>query len=111
MDLLFGGIGTTSQPQTIQATAQEQINLYKAESQISISLDPLAWWRVNSIKYPLIAQLARQYLGIPATSTKSERTFSLTGQLVTPRRNCLSSEKVNMLVFLNDFARKQELKE
>lgn len=111
MVLLFGRIGSTSQPQTIQATVQEQITLYKAEPQICITDDPLKWWRVNSAKYPLIAQLARQYLVIPATSAKSERTFSLTGQLVTPRRNCLGSERVDMLVFLNDFVRKQELTE
>ena len=37
------------------------------------------WWRVNAVRFPLHATLARRYLCIPATSAPSERLFSAAG--------------------------------
>ena len=41
-----------------------------------------AWWKENSARYPLLSQLARKYLCIPAAS--SERSFSTAGLIITP---------------------------
>jgi hypothetical protein len=98
---LFGEEATRDQP--IQRTAHQEIEMYKMEPSISFMNDPLEWWNNTKIKYPLLSQLARRYLALPATSVRSERTFSLAGQIITPRRNCLSSDIVDMLIFLNDF--------
>lgn len=49
---------------------------------------------------PLIAQIAKKYVCLPVTSVSSERCFSTAGNVVTPIRNCLSTENVNLLVFL-----------
>ncbi len=72
-----------------------------SEVLIDYNYDPLKWWKENENRYPLIAKLARQYLYIPASSASSERTFSTAGQIVTKKRNCLSAENVNLLVFLS----------
>jgi hypothetical protein len=63
--------------------------------------DPLHWWNVNKYKYPILSSLALQYLGIPATSADSERTFSHTGEIVNKRRVRLSSELIDELSFIN----------
>ena len=34
--------------------------------------DPLKWWKENGAKYPYVANIARKYLAIPATSAPSE---------------------------------------
>ena len=39
-------------------------------------------------------------LAIPASSAQSERLFSVAGQSVTKKRACLSSDNVELLVFL-----------
>ena len=62
--------------------------------------DPLAWWKNNAVRFPLLSVLAKKYLCVCATSTASERVFSTAGNVVTSTRNLLKPEKVDMLVFL-----------
>jgi len=80
--------------------AESQLQAYLTEPQLRFDLDYLEWWKTRADKFPALATLARKYLCIPATSANAERTFSIAGNIVTPKRNCLSSENVNMLVFL-----------
>ena len=63
--------------------------------------NPLDWWKANHEHYPLLAMIAKKYLSVSATSCPSERLFSTSGKIVTPLRNNLKPEKVNMLVFLS----------
>jgi hypothetical protein len=63
--------------------------------------DELVYWKAKEKEYPVLAQLTRNYLGIPLSSSASERLFSESGNIVTEKRNRLNPEKVNMLVFLN----------
>jgi hypothetical protein len=62
---------------------------------------PLEFWKSNSKSYPRLAVLSRKYLCIPATSTPSERIFSLAGNIITKKRSLLSAENVDRLIFLN----------
>ncbi|KAF0707464.1 zinc finger BED domain-containing protein 1-like, partial [Aphis craccivora] len=78
----------------------EHTNVYYSEPQLRYDFDPFEWLKSHEKKYPLIAELAKKYLSIPATSVSSERCFSTAGNVVTSKRNCLAPENVNMLVFL-----------
>ena len=60
----------------------------------------LQWWKAMASRYPHVGSVARKYLGIPATSTASERSFSAAGNIVTNKRANLSSEHVDALVSL-----------
>ncbi|CAI6369807.1 unnamed protein product [Macrosiphum euphorbiae] len=80
--------------------ASTQYHSYLTEPQLIYDFDPFGWWKSHEKKYPLIAELAKKYLSIPATSVSSERCFSTAGNVVTSKRNCLAPENVNMLVFL-----------
>ena len=57
--------------------------------------------RVMDPKFPNLAQLAKAVIGIPATSTPSERLFSTAGNIVTKKRSCLNPENVDVILFLN----------
>lgn len=74
---------------------------YFGEQPISKRENPLPWWRRNEARYPNLAQLAKSSLGIPATSTPSERLFSAAGNIASKRRASLSAEHVDMLTFLH----------
>jgi hypothetical protein len=62
-------------------------------------VDPMEWWRDNRTTFPVMARLARKYLGIPATSVASERMFSYSGNIATDKRNRLKDDTVSDLVF------------
>ncbi|XP_011859300.1 PREDICTED: zinc finger BED domain-containing protein 1-like [Vollenhovia emeryi] len=103
LDFLF------KKPETHVSSAAQQIQLYLCEPQIDINIDPFQWWKSREKKFPQLAQLAKKYLCIPATSVASERIFSTAGNIVSPRRSCLASENVstNVFIFQNKFLLEQ----
>ena len=63
--------------------------------------NPLEFWSSDlaSVKFPSLKRLTRRILSIPATSSGTERLFSLGGVILTNRRQRLSPDQVdNMLV-------------
>ncbi|XP_032432377.1 zinc finger BED domain-containing protein 1-like [Xiphophorus hellerii] len=80
--------------------ADAELTKFLQEDAIDASCDPLMWWCDNQRRYPLMANLAKKYMCICATSTSSERMFSTAGNIATPERSCLKPHKLNMLVFL-----------
>eukprot|EP00644_Phytophthora_capsici_P019644 jgi/Phyca11/133569/e_gw1.562.2.1 len=60
----------------------------------------LEWWRSNHALYPTIAELARKWLSVIATSVPSERAFSTAGNTVTKRRSSLKADTVSDIIFM-----------
>jgi len=77
-----------------------EVVLYLQQKQIRLKDDPLKWWSVNKTTLPILAQIARKYLSIPAASVPSERLFSDAGNHISARRTRLSPELVNKMLFL-----------
>lgn len=89
---------STSTP--VDQRAKSEITSYLQEEVIDGDDKPLDWWKENRCRFPLMANLAKKYLCVTATSTPSERVFSASGNIITPLRSLLTPEKVNQLVFL-----------
>ncbi|XP_056441010.1 E3 SUMO-protein ligase ZBED1-like [Gadus chalcogrammus] len=83
-----------------RARADLELTRYLQEEPTDSNDNPLAWWCNNQERFPLLSKVARKYMCICATSTPSERVFSVARNVVTPLRSCLKPHKVNMLVFL-----------
>ena len=83
-----------------QQKVKQEIDQYLNHPQLDISGDPLEWWKSESVRYPILAKLARKYLCLCATSVPSERVFSCGGNIVTDKTTCLKIERVDSLVFL-----------
>ena len=62
--------------------------------------DPLQWWKVNYHRFPILAEVARRVLAIPATSAQPESLFSAAGQIVSKRHSCLGNVNVELLIVL-----------
>ena len=63
-----------SQP---NVSCKEECDQYLSIPAISAKSDPLVWWQQNQDRFPHVAKMARQHLGVPATSASVERlTFS-----------------------------------
>lgn len=54
-------------------------------------------------EFPIISQMARDYLAIPATSAPSERVFSVAGNLISKKRTRISSENVRYVLCLRSW--------
>jgi hypothetical protein len=63
--------------------------------------DVLQYWKQKQSVYPKLATVVRATLGTPATSTPSERAFSLAGRTLEDRRSSLSPSSVDTLLFLH----------
>ena len=79
---------------------EDELMLYLQQKQIKLKDDPLKWWSVNKTNLPILAQIARKYLSIPASSVPSEHLFSDAGNHISARRTRLSPDLVNKMLFL-----------
>ncbi|KAJ3608020.1 hypothetical protein NHX12_025070 [Muraenolepis orangiensis] len=80
------------------AAVQSQVALYLSEPAISMSAQPLAYWRAN--QGPALTKVARAYLSAPCTSVESERLFSAVSNIVDEHRNRLLPQNAEMLLFV-----------
>lgn len=68
-------------------------------------LDILEWWKINSLKYPVLSTIARDILAISASTVPSESAFSSGGRIVSDYRSSLSCSTVEALICLQDWLR------
>ena len=62
----------------------------------------LLWWKDHQHQLPLLAQAARKYLCVTASSAPSERLFSASGNVVTNKRSSLDPVNVDKIVYLHE---------
>lgn len=79
---------------------RNELTLYETMPELSAEKDPLTWWRTHESTLPTLAHLAKKYLCIAASSCASERVFSTSGLICSPRRARLTEEHIDMLVFI-----------
>ncbi|KAL1273375.1 hypothetical protein QQF64_029237 [Cirrhinus molitorella] len=77
-----------------------QLHGYLAEKTIAASDNPYQYWGVNKHRLPCLAATATKYLCAPCTSVESERVFSTVSNIVDEKRNRLTAERTEMLVFM-----------
>ena len=58
------------------------------------------YWDANAKKFPVIFEIFKMYHSIPAMSVPSERVFSGAEHQVWDRRNKISPEKVDHVMFI-----------
>ena len=85
---------TISPEQKVKA----ELEFYLSLPTVHPSIDVLLWWKDHAVDLPLLSNLARSVLCACATSVPSERLFSLSGHIITKRRNALKPTMVDMLV-------------
>ncbi|CAK8541604.1 unnamed protein product [Lathyrus sativus] len=66
-------------------------------------LDVLNWWKLNSSRFPIIANIARDVLAIPVSTVTSEFAFSLGGRVLDPYRSSLPPITMEALICVQDW--------
>ncbi len=77
-----------------------EIQSYLSEAHIPRSEQPLVYWGTNKSRFPALAEVARAYLSAPCTSVDSERLFSSASHVLDEKRNRLTCDKAEMLLFV-----------
>jgi hypothetical protein len=65
--------------------------------------DIRAFWLSKGYDFKIISQMARDYIGVPATLAASERAFSNGGDIITKRRSKLGGANTRYLLCLRDW--------
>jgi len=79
LDLLFG-----PEENDTSVRLEDEVDLYVSETCVP---NPLSWWKTNTLRYPRLSKLVKPLFAIPATSTNSERLFSVVGLTFTRLRS------------------------
>jgi len=68
--------------------------------------NPLSWWKSQgALQFPHLANLAKRYLCIPATSASSERVWSRASNILQIRRARMSDAVAGCIMFTKENAR------
>lgn len=79
---------------------QREMREYELLPGAEQGVDQLNWWRIHQEQFPLLSHLVRVVFSVQAASSKSERIFSEAGQVLTPKRNRMSPEKLEDLLII-----------
>ena len=86
----------------VRAIETECVRWYK-EPCLPSNTDIVKFWASRAYDYPIMSQMARDYLAIPATSAASERVFSNGGDIITKKRNRLAPDTLRFLLCLRSW--------
>ena len=62
--------------------------------------NPATFWKENQKMYPMLAIIAKDVLGVPASSSAVERLFSIAGKVFSPERCRLTDSRFKQLMFI-----------
>lgn len=65
---------------------------------VGSEFDILSWWKVHRMKYPVLAEMARDLLAMQVSSVASESAFSTSGRILEPYRSCLTHYMIEVLM-------------
>jgi hypothetical protein len=72
--------------------------LMEEVEKLNANFDILNWWKMNSTKFPVLAQIARIVLVIHITTVALESAFSTEGRVLDPFRSSLAPNTIEVLV-------------
>ncbi|KAM9934049.1 hypothetical protein OXX80_006349 [Metschnikowia pulcherrima] len=90
-------LGNLFAPRNRPESSSDEVKRYLSEEQQDTIFD---FYAARRNTFPVISQMARDFLAIPAMSASSERIFSKVDDMVTRKRNRLQPGTIKMLAIL-----------
>jgi hAT family C-terminal dimerisation region/BED zinc finger len=82
---------------------ENELEGYLAAPVVDGDTDVLQWWKSNALLYPHLAEMARDYLAIPATCASVERAFSGGADVVQQKRCTLNGDTIRACMCLKSW--------
>lgn len=76
----------------------------QCEDMTAKNFDILNWWKVNSSRYKVLFQVAKDVLAVPISTVASESAFSTGGRILDPFRSSLSPKMVEAINCLKNWS-------
>ena len=92
LDQLFGETYEVRPSRSSREKVSEEIMRYRERILLPLNGNPLEWWRAQR-DLPLLSDIAKRYLCIPATSVAAERVFSTARDIVSSQRSVLRHDR------------------
>ncbi|XP_062175626.1 zinc finger BED domain-containing protein RICESLEEPER 1-like [Alnus glutinosa] len=86
---------------TVYQPVKSELDTYLEESictDMSLEFNALDWWKINTYRYRILSEVARDILSIPISTVTLESTFSAGGRVIDPHIASLSTETVQKLL-------------
>lgn len=100
LDQLFGETyEVRTAARSSREKASEEILWYRERNLLPLNGNPPEWWRAQ-VDLPLLSDIAKIYLCIPATSVAAEIVFSTAGDIISSQRSVLRCDHADQLIFL-----------
>ncbi len=95
-DLLGQTFKMTHHRLSASSLAETEVKQYLDAPPLPLTDDP----KCHAQAFPLLSKLAQRHLCVPGTSVPAEWVFSMTGDIISSQRSCLTSEHADHLLFL-----------
>lgn len=89
--------------------ASNELEQYLDEPQFAADdedrFDILEWWRVNTVRFPILSMVARDILSVPITTVASESAFSTAKRVCDSHRGKLKCKNITIQICTGDWFR------
>jgi hypothetical protein len=93
----------------VESNSELDRYLMEDVEKMNVNFDILNWWKVNSTKFSILAQIARDVLAILITTVASESAFSTEGRVLDPFRSSLAPTTVEALICSQNWLRSKSI--
>ena len=85
-----------------------ELNIYLGESleKYTLEFDLLSWWKLNEVRFHILAKVARDVFAIQASTVASKSAFSTGGRTLDKFRSSLTPIIAEVLICLQDWFRR-----
>lgn len=105
MEFLLGDL-FCSAPKSKQSSVEESVDMelsvFRADKGVTLGVEPLQWWRMKAMQFPLLATVARAYLAAPAVAGSAAQEFMQgDAQSIYRKRSNIPPENLDSILFLH----------
>ncbi|XP_050377345.1 zinc finger BED domain-containing protein DAYSLEEPER [Argentina anserina] len=84
-------------------SSTDELTQYLSEPPAPLATDVLEWWKVNSMRYPRLSIMARDFLAVQANSVAPEQLFCGKGTEIDKQRYCMPHDSTQALLCIRSW--------
>ena len=107
MSFLSPEQGTQGEDCQPESDVVDELKLYFSLPDASLDTNPLEWWPKHEKLLPSLSRMARQFLGVPASSAAVERLFSGVGQDFSKQRQSMTEETLEEVTWARSYIKRK----